>query len=252
MTTATIAEDTVGHPVAALEDWIARRRALLEREKALTRLGDEIARERRALPWVRVDKDYVFDTLDGPRSLRDLFDGRRQLMVQHFMFGPGWEQGCKSCSFMADHLVGAQVHLQHRDVSVLLVSRAPLPEIERFRRRMGWQFQWVSSHGTDFNRDFGVTFSKDEADAKATAYNYGTVPVNSEELPGLSTFYKNERGEVFHTYSTYARGLDILVGTYNVLDMAPKGRDESSLPWTMAWVRRHDEYETAQQPSCCG
>jgi predicted dithiol-disulfide oxidoreductase (DUF899 family) len=168
------------------------------------------------------------------------------------MLGPGWVQGCPSCSYLADHFDGMTTHLAQRDVTFTAVSRAPLAEIDAYKKRMGWRFPWASSFGSDFNRDFGVTFSKDDAEAKALAYNYGTVPVNSDELPGLSAFYKNERGDVFHTYSTYARGLDILVGTYNVLDMAPKGRDEGSLPWSMAWVRRHDEYETAPQPSCCG
>jgi predicted dithiol-disulfide oxidoreductase (DUF899 family) len=240
------------HAIASQEEWLAARKALLAREKEFTKARDALSAARRDLPWVKVDKDYAFDTLQGRKTLADLFGNKSQLVVYHFMLGPGWVQGCPSCSYLADHFDGMTTHLAQRDVTFMAVSRAPLAEIEAYKKRMGWHFPWASSFGTDFNRDLGVTFSKDEADAKAAAYNYGTVPVNSEELPGLSAFYKNERGEVFHTYSTYARGLDILVGTYNVLDMAPKGRDEDSLPWSMAWVRRHDEYENAPQPSCCG
>ncbi len=198
-----------------------------------------------------MEKTYVFDTPQGRRTLADLFGDKGQLVVYHFMLGPGWVQGCPSCSYLADHFDGMTVHLAQRDVTFMAVSRAPLPEIEAYKKRMGWRFPWASSFGSDFNADFGVSFSKDDAAAKTLAYNYGTVPVNSEELPGLSAFYKNEHSEVFHTYSTYARGLDILVGTYNVLDMAPKGRDEDSLPWSMAWVKRHDEYEQSAA-SCCG
>ena len=240
------------HAIASQEEWLAARKSLLAKEKEFTKARDALSAARRDLPWVKVDKDYAFDTPHGCKSLADLFGGKSQLVVYHFMLGPGWVQGCPSCSYLADHFDGMTTHLAQRDVTFMAVSRAPLAEIEAYKKRMGWHFPWASSFGSDFNRDFGVTFSKDQTDAKTPAYNYGTVPVNSEELPGLSTFYKNERGEVFHTYSTYARGLDILVGTYNVLDMAPKGRDEGALPWSMAWVRRHDEYETAQQPSCCG
>jgi predicted dithiol-disulfide oxidoreductase (DUF899 family) len=240
------------HAIVPQDEWLAARKTLLAKEKEFTKARDALSAARRDLPWVKVDQDYAFDTPQGRKTLADLFGNKSQLVVYHFMLGPGWVQGCPSCSYLADHFDGMTTHLAQRDVTFMAVSRAPLAEIEAYKKRMGWRFPWASSFGTDFNRDLGVTFSKDEADAQATAYNYGTVPVNSEELPGLSAFYKNERGEIFHTYSTYARGLDILVGTYNVLDMAPKGRDEDSLPWSMAWVRRHDEYETAQQPSCCG
>jgi predicted dithiol-disulfide oxidoreductase (DUF899 family) len=240
------------HAIVPQDEWLAARKTLLAKEKEFTKARDALSAARRDLPWVKVDNDYAFDTPQGRKTLSDLFGGKSQLVVYHFMLGPGWVQGCPSCSYLADHFDGMTTHLAQRDVTFMAVSRAPLSEIDAYKKRMGWRFPWASSFGSDFNRDFGVTFSKDEAAAKALAYNYGTVPVNSDELPGLSAFYKNERGEVFHTYSTYARGLDILVGTYNVLDMAPKGRDEDSLPWTMAWVRRHDEYETAPQPSCCG
>jgi predicted dithiol-disulfide oxidoreductase (DUF899 family) len=233
----------VSHAVVSRDQWIAERKALLAREKELTRLRDQVARERRALPWVRIEKSYVFDTPEGSRKLADLFDGRRQLLVQHFMFGPGWEQGCPSCSFMADHSDGMDVHLAHRDVTLVAVSRAPLAEIERFRRRMGWRFKWVSSYDNDFNHDFHVSFTPDEMARGEVYYNYGMEEFPSEEAPGLSAFYRDPGGAVFHTYSTYARGLDMLVGAYNYLDLAPKGRDEADLPWTMAWVRHHDRYD---------
>lgn len=254
MNTATPTLHDVPHPVASLADWIDRRRQLLAREKALTRLGDEVARERRALPWVRIDKPYVFDTPDGARSLSELFDGRRQLMVQHFMLGPGWEQGCKSCSFMADHLLGAEVHLRQRDVGVLLVSRAPLPEIERFRRRMGWPFKWASAAGNDFNLDFHVSFPEGTRTGGEVYYNWRMTPFPKEEAPGISFFCKDDAGQVFHTYSTFGRGVEVMMGTYHLLDLAPKGRDEEQDEVGMAWVRHHDRYEDAPVPaasSCC-
>lgn len=241
------------HAVVSQEQWLAARKALLAKEKEFTRARDELSRQRRELPWVKVDKNYVFDTPAGKRSLADLFDGRSQLIVYHFMLGPGWGQGCPSCSFLADHFDGANIHLAQRDVTLLAVSRAPLAEIEAYKKRMGWKFKWVSSFGGDFNRDFHVSFSKDEV-ANGGEYNYAMGKIPSEELPGLSAFIKNEAGEIFHTYSAYARGLDILVGAYNFLDFAPKGRDEDALPWTRAWVRRHDEYQAAPiaKAGCCG
>jgi len=241
MSTATDT-NTVNHPVVSSDRWIAARKALLARERELTHLRDQIARERRALPWVRIEKRYVFDTAEGQRTLADLFEGRRQLLVQHFMFGPGWEQGCPSCSFMADHSDGMNVHLAHRDVTFLAISRAPLAEIERFRRRMGWQFKWVSSFGSDFNHDFHVSFTPQEQAKGEVYYNYGMQPFESEELPGISVFYKNDAGEVFHTYSTYRRGVEVMMGTYNMLDLTPKGRDERR---GMEWVRHHDRYDPA-------
>jgi predicted dithiol-disulfide oxidoreductase (DUF899 family) len=258
MNTAVAEANTVNHAVVSRDRWIAERKALLAREKELTRLRDQIARERRALPWVRIEKNYVFDGLEGRRTLAELFEGRRQLLVQHFMFGPGWEQGCPSCSFMADHSDGMNVHLAHRDVTLLAISRAPLAEIERFRRRMGWQFKWVSSYANDFNFDFGVSFTPEEQIKNEVTYNYGTQPFESEELPGISVFYKGDAGDVFHTYSTYRRGVEEMMGTYNLLDLTPKGRDEENLSFTMAWIRHHDRYEpaplakpAAAAGSCC-
>ena len=227
--------------VVSEAEWLVARRDLLTREKELTRLRDEVSRHRRELPWVKVDKEYVFDGPNGKETLADLFDGRSQLIVYHFMLGPGWDEGCKSCSYLADHFDGANWHLPHRDVTFVVVSRAPLSEIERFRKRMAWRFKWVSSHGNDFNFDYHVSATKDEQTKGKMYYNYSTQEVISDELPGLSVFYKDENGDVFHTYSTYARGLDILVGAYNFLDLAPKGRNENP-DATMDWVRRHDEY----------
>jgi predicted dithiol-disulfide oxidoreductase (DUF899 family) len=245
MNTRTAEVSTANHPVVSSDRWLAERRALLAHEKELTHLRDQIARERRALPWVRIDKNYVFDSPEGQRTLADLFEGRRQLLVQHFMFGPGWEQGCPSCSFMADHSDGMNVHLAHRDVTLVAVSRAPLAEIERFRRRMGWQFKWVSSHGTDFNDDFHVSFTPEERAKGEVYYNYHMVAFPSEEAPGISVFYKDDAGEIFHTYSTYGRGVEVMMGTYNMLDLTPKGRDERDVPNKMEWVRHHDRYEPA-------
>ena len=229
--------------------WRARR--ILAKEKELTRLRDQLAAERRELPWVRVEKAYVFDGPDGKETLAELFAGRSQLIVYHFMFGPDWEEGCKSCSFVADHFDGAIPHLNARDVAMVAVSRAPLARIEAFQRRMGWRFRWVSSYGSDFNYDFHVSFTPEEMAGGEVYYNYRTGEFPSEEAPGVSAFYKDADGSVFHTYSTYARGLDILIGAYNLLDLAPKGRDEAALPWTMAWVRHHDRYQDEEpaQPS---
>jgi len=257
MNTATARMNIVNHPVVSMDRWIAERKALLAHEKELTHLRDQIALERRALPWVRIDKNYVFDTAEGTRTLAALFEGRRQLVVQHFMLGPGWEQGCPSCSFMADHTDGMTVHLAHRDTTFVAVSRAPLAEIERFRQRMGWQFKWVSSNVNDFNYDFGVSFTPEEKTRNEVTYNYAKQPFESDELPGISVFYKDEAGDIFHTYSTYGRGVEVMMGTYNLLDLTPKGRDEDPGEG-MGWVRHHDRYEPAppeQGPkaagSCC-
>ena len=255
--TATAEPTIANHPVVSPDRWIAERKKLLAREKELTHLRDEIARARRALPWERVEKNYVFDTPEGRRTLADLFDGRHQLMVQHFMFGPGWEQGCPSCSFMADHTDGMKIHLEHRDVTFVAVSRATLPEIQRFRNRMGWQFNWVSSNGNDFNYDFHVSFTREERTKGSgeVYYNYGMMNFPAEEAPGISLFYKNDAGEIFHTYSTFGRGVEVMMGTYNMLDLAPKGRDEDSFENGMEWVRHHDRYEPApaakEGGSCC-
>jgi predicted dithiol-disulfide oxidoreductase (DUF899 family) len=255
MNTAPAQTPAAQPPVVPRERWLAARRTLLAHERELTHLRDQIARERRALPWVRVDKDYVFDTPDGPRRLAELFEGRRQLIVQHFMLGPGWEAGCPSCSFMADHVDAMNVHLAQRDISFLAVSRAPLAEIERFHRRMGWKFRWVSSHGSDFNRDFHVSFTPQERALGPVDYNYGKVDFPSEEAPGISVFAKDDAGQVFHTYSTYGRGLEVMMGTYALIDLTPAGRAENDGPYKMDWVRHHDRYETAPAPaaaaSCC-
>jgi predicted dithiol-disulfide oxidoreductase (DUF899 family) len=225
------------------DEWVAERKVLLAREKELTHLRDEIARERRALPWVGVDKSYIFDAPEGRRTLAELFDGRHQLLVQHFMLAPGWEQGCPSCSYMADHSDGMNIHLAHRDVTLVAISRAPLVEIERFQRRMGWRFTWVSSYGNDFNYDFGVSFTPEQLANGQINYNYGTWPHAHEEWPGISVFYKDDAGDVFHTYSTYGRGVEVMMGTYNMLDLVPKGRDEREVEYKMEWVRHHDRYE---------
>jgi predicted dithiol-disulfide oxidoreductase (DUF899 family) len=254
----TTTMSTQNHPVVSKDRWVAERKALLAREKELTRLQDQIAEERRALPWERVDKNYVFDTPEGRRSLADLFEGRRQLMVKHFMLGPGWKEGCPSCSFMADHVDGMNVHLAHRDTSFVAISRAPLAEIERFRQRMGWQFKWVSSNANDFNFDFAVSFKAEEMARGEVFYNYGPVPSRGEEAPGVSVFYKDDAGDVFHTYSTFGRGVEVMMGTYDLLDLTPKGRDERDVDYKMEWVRHHDRYEpqpaakaAATAGSCC-
>jgi predicted dithiol-disulfide oxidoreductase (DUF899 family) len=239
------------HTVVSQDGWLAARKALLAKEKEFSKARDQLSAARRALPWVKVEKSYVFDGPAGKETLADLFGAKSQLLVYHFMLGPGWVQGCPSCSFLADHFDGAVAHLAQRDVTLVVVSRAPLAEIEAYKKRMGWKFKWVSSYGTDFNRDYHVSFSNDEV-AGEVEYNYAMGKFPSEEAPGISAFIKDEVGSVFHSYSSYARGLDILLGTYNFLDMAPNGRDEDGLPWTMAWVRRHDEYEGAAKSCCCG
>lgn len=239
------------HSVVSREAWLAQRKALLAREKELTRLYDQVARERRALPWVRVDKDYVFATPEGPRSLADLFDGRSQLIVQHFMFAPGWEQGCPSCSYMADHADGMLAHLAARDTGLVAISRATLEEIERFRERMGWKFRWVSSHDNDFNHDFGVGFTPEEVATGEVHYNYGPSSNVCEELPGISAFYRGSDGTVFHTYSTYGRGVEVMMGTYRMLDLTAKGRDEDDDADGMEWVRHHDRYDASANDAGC-
>jgi predicted dithiol-disulfide oxidoreductase (DUF899 family) len=227
------------HPVVSKEEWLAARKAHLAREKELTRLRDQVNRERLELPWERVEKSYVFDSPRGQVSLADLFDGRSQLIVYHFMLGPDWKEGCPSCSFLSDHFDGAFPHLTHHDVMLTAVSRAPLPKIEAFRSRMGWRFPWVSSNANEFNRDYGVYFTKEEIAAGSGEYNYGTQRYPGEEAHGLSVFARSPAGEIFHTYSTYGRGVDILIGTYNFLDLTPKGRNESG---PMDWIRHHDRY----------
>jgi predicted dithiol-disulfide oxidoreductase (DUF899 family) len=243
MTTLTTSTGIQNHEVVSPQQWIARRKELLRKEKEFTKLRDDLSRERRELPWEKVEKQYVFDGSNGKQTLADLFDGRSQLIIYHFMFGPGWEQGCPSCSYLADHFSGSLVHLANRDVTLAVISRAPIAQIEAFKQRMGWQFRWVSSFETDFNHDYHVSFTKEEMASGKLKYNYDALAdFPAEEAPGASVFYKNDAGEIFHTYSTYARGLDILVGAYNFLDLAPKGRDEDGLAFSMAWVRHHDRY----------
>ena len=228
--------------VVSPEQWLAARKALLAKEKELTRARDRLSAERRALPWVEVEKAYTFDGPHGPETLADLFGERSQLLVYHFMFGPDWQEGCPSCSFWADNYNGIVVHLEHRDVSLVAVSRAPLDKLEAYKKRMGWNFKWVSSLGCDFNRDYHVSFTPEEQ--KTAVYNYEAAGFGSSEAPGVSVFAKDAQGRIFHTYSCYARGLDTLNGAYQLLDLVPKGRDEQGLSHSMAWLRRHDKYDT--------
>jgi predicted dithiol-disulfide oxidoreductase (DUF899 family) len=230
------------HKVVTRDEWLKARLAHLADEKEFTRRRDELSRQRRELPWERVEKNYIFKGPNGSETLPDLFAGRQQLIVYHFMLGPNWEEGCKSCSFLADHFDATQIHLAHRDVTFAVVSQAPLARIQSFQERMGWRFPWVSAFGNDFQSDYGAHFTKEEL-AGEVIYNYRKRPFGLEEAPGLSVFYKDEAGEIFHTYSTYERGLDSLVGTYQLLDLVPKGRDEDGLAFSMAWVRHHDRYE---------
>lgn len=236
------------HPVVSREEWLDARRKLLAREKEETRLRDAVNAERLALPWVRVEKDYVFDTPEGRKSLDGLFNGRSQLIVYHFMLGPDWEAGCPGCSFLADHLDGTLPHLNNHDVTLVMVSRAPLEKIEAYKRRMGWQTPWVSSFGSDFNYDYHVSFTPEDLAKDKVFYNFNAIPPADahDELPGLSAFYRDENGGIFHTYSGYARGGEEMIGTLMVLDRAPKGRNEDG---TMSFVKRHDEYENQQRAS---
>jgi predicted dithiol-disulfide oxidoreductase (DUF899 family) len=229
------------HQIVSRDEWLAARKILLAKEKAFTKQRDALSEERRRLPWVKVDKAYVFEGPTGQETLADLFAGRNQLLIYHFMFGPDWKEGCPSCSFWADNYDGAVVHLSHRDVSLVVISRAPLEKLESYRKRMGWSFKWVSSYGNDFNRDYHVSFTPEEQ--KMAVYNYKAGGFGSSEAPGVSVFSKDADGQIFHTYSCYARGLDMLNGAYHLLDLVPKGRDEQGLSFPMAWVRRHDQYE---------
>ncbi|MFZ1134935.1 MAG: DinB family protein [Candidatus Korobacteraceae bacterium] len=249
---ATATSEKLKTKVVRQPEWLEARKNLLAKEKEFTRLRDELSRQRREMPWEKVEKEYVFDGPNGKQTLADLFDGHSQLIVYHFMLGPGWKEGCPSCSFLADHFDGARVHIAQRDAAFAVVSRATSPEIETFKKRMGWRFPWVSSNGSDFNFDYGVSFSKEQQQVGKRPYNFGTMDFPSEEGPGLSVFCKDENGEIFHTYSTYARGLDILLTAYNLLDMTPKGRDEEGMvPHAMAWVRHHDRYAGGEAASCC-
>jgi predicted dithiol-disulfide oxidoreductase (DUF899 family) len=232
--------------VVSRTEWIPSRKELLVKEKQLTRQRDEIDRQRRELPWVKVEKNYLFEGPDGQQSMVDLFQGRSQLIVSHFMFGPGWKEGCVGCSFRSDHVDGALVHLEHHDVSFVTVSRAPLAEIEAFRKRMGWGFRWLSSYGSDFNYDYQVSFKKEEIATGRVTYNYEVRDFVSEEASGVSVFYKSPAGEIFHTYSTHGRGDEMLDTTYMYLDLTPKGRNENGPHYSLGdWVRHHDRYDAA-------
>jgi predicted dithiol-disulfide oxidoreductase (DUF899 family) len=229
--------------VVSGDQWIEARKQLLIKEKEFTRLRDQLSQERRDLPCERVEKNYVFDGPDGKQTLSDLFAGKSQLIVYHFMFDPSWEAGCRSCSFWADNFNGIDIHLKHRDVSFLAISRAPLPKLEAYRRRMGWGFKWVSSFGSDFNYDFGVSFTPEQMAAGMAYWNYANQKPFEAETVGISVFCRDQ-AQIFHTYSCYQRGVDMLNGTYHYLDLTPKGRDEADQkPYAQAWVRRHDEYQ---------
>jgi predicted dithiol-disulfide oxidoreductase (DUF899 family) len=230
------------HAVVSQDEWIEARKRFLAKEKEFSRLRDELSRERRELPWLLVDKQYVFQGLTGKETMADLFAGRDQLIVQHFMFGPDWKEGCPICSFKADHTDAAFVHLAQRGVSFVAVSRAPMDKIEAFRIRMGWRFNWVSSYESDFNNDYHVSFTKEELATGKVNYNFDMRKFHGEEAYGLSVFFKDTNGDIYHTYSTYGRGMEAFIGTYNLLDCVPKGRDEEGLPFPMAWVRHHDKY----------
>lgn len=223
-------------------EWLEARAALLAEEKRMSKLRDELNAKRRAMPWVRVEADYRFADASGEHALAELFEGRSQLIVQHFMFGPDWDEGCPSCSFWADNYDGTVVHLNARDISFVAVSNAPVAKLEAYKARMGWDFRWLSSMGCAFNRDYQVSFTRAELDAGEAIYNYAKKGFPSTEAPGASVFARDEQGRIFHTYSTYARGLDMLNGAYHYMDLVPKGRDEDDLPYSMAWLRRHDSY----------
>jgi predicted dithiol-disulfide oxidoreductase (DUF899 family) len=231
------------HKVVSEEEWLKVRKQLLTQEKEFTRLRDRLSQQRRNLPWVRVEKNYVFEGPNVKETLADLFEGRSQLAVYHFMFAPDGEEGCRSCSFWADSFNAIAVHLNHRDVTMVAISRAPYEKLEAFKRRMGWSFKWLSSGGNDFNYDYQASFTAEEIAKGKVYHNFGTYEEDlDEEKPGISVFYKDKSGDVFHTYSAYSRGIDLMNAAYNYLDLVPKGREEAELEWPMAWVRHHDRY----------
>ncbi len=232
------------HRIVSRDAWVEARKQLLAKEKAFTLERDKLSRERRSLPWVKVEKDYVFEGPDGQMSMVDAFAGHSQLVVYHFMYGPDWEEPCKSCSFWADNFNGIVEHLKHRDVSFVAISRAPLPTLQAFAKRMGWSFNWLSSEASDFNYDFDASYRPEDLEAGNTTYNYAPNTYSMSELAGTSVFYKDDEGSIFHTYSCYARGLDMMNTAYNYLDLVPKGRDEAELEHTMSWVKFRDEYES--------
>ena len=240
---AVMTEQIDGHRVVSHEEWLEARIAFLAREKEFTRLRDELSRQRRQLPWERVEKSYVFDGPDGEETLADLFEGRSQLVVYHFMYPPEWDEGCPHCSFWADNFDGIPVHLNHRDVTFVAISRAPLAKIEAFRARMGWEFKWVSAERTDFNYDYHASFRPEEMQSATAYFNYRRMDPGLPDREGASVFFRNAAGDLFHTYSCHGRGIDMLNGAYHFLDLVPRGRDEDGLEFTQAWVRHHDRYD---------
>jgi predicted dithiol-disulfide oxidoreductase (DUF899 family) len=234
---------TLNHPVVSHDDWVEARRAFMKKEKELTRLRDELAAERRDLPWERVEKDYIFEGPDGSRALAQLFGDSKQLVVYHFMYAPEWEAGCKSCSFWADNFNLIAPHLRARDISFMAISRAPVDKLEAYKKRMGWSFPWFSNAGNDFNYDYHVSFTPDEIAAVRAEYNFSEIDLDDDtDLPGISVFVKGDDGAIYRAYSTYSRGIDLMNGAYNYMDLTPKGRDESA--GAMSWLRRRDEYDT--------
>lgn len=229
--------------IVSQDEWLKARTALLLEEKEFTRLRDQLSQKRRQLPWVKVDKNYSFEGVNGTETLSDLFDGRSQLIVYHFMYGPDWEDACPSCSFWADNFNGIDIHLKHRDASLVAISRASLDQLQAYSKRMGWDFKWLSSSASEFNYDFQASFRAEEMEQGEVFYNFKMGQFPADEAPGISVFYKNEQGKIFHTYSCYARGLDMLNGAYHYMDLLPKGRDEDDLEFTMAWLRRRDQYD---------
>jgi predicted dithiol-disulfide oxidoreductase (DUF899 family) len=246
--TCRLNEPVLDHPVVSHADWLAARKELLKQEKELTSLSDRVNQARRALPWERVETNYIFDGPDGKVTLAELFEDKRQLVIYHFMYAPGWKEGCVGCSHLSDHIDGARQHFEQVDVAFAAISRGTLAELEAYKKRMGWSFRWFSSNGSDFNYDHGVSFTPEQVASGDVGYNYGTSKSVYDELPGVSVFYKDEAGDVFHTYSAYSRGLDILVGSFRFLDLTPKGRCDSEDDW----LRRHDDYENTPTVSCCG
>jgi predicted dithiol-disulfide oxidoreductase (DUF899 family) len=235
--------NTTDHRIVSRQDWLQERKALLAEEKQMTRLRDTLSEKRRGLPWVRIENDYVFDTPDGRKTLSDLFDGRSQLIVKHFMLAPGQTDPCVGCSFEVDHIHGVLMHIEHHDVSYVAIARAPLAEIEAVKRRMNWHFRWVSSFGSDFNYDFGVSFTPEQMSAGKAVYNYSETDVPLEDLSGLSVFYKDKSGAIFHTYSAFGRGAEEVLGAYMYLDLTPKGRNENGPNFDLTdWARHHDRY----------
>ena len=243
----------MNNPIVSESEWLAARRQHLLREKDLLRQLDDLRRQRRELPWTQVTKPYVFTGPCGQEALGDLFGDCSQLIVQHFMFAPDWDEGCVGCSFQADHVDSAFMHLRHHDIAFASVSLAPYPKLEAFRRRMGWQFHWVSSYDSDFNYDFGVSFREEELADGAALYNFEARELDGEEMPGVSAFCRDASGAIYRTYSAYGRGAEQLVGAYNYLDIAPRGRNENGPAFDLTdWVRHHDRYEAAASGGCCG